>query len=65
MKFARIATLVTALSLPFAAFAQDEEVAASIESEPPQLIVAIAVDQLGADIFAQHRQNFTGGRAAA
>lgn len=63
MKFARIATLVTALSLPFAAFAQDTEEAASAESAAPQLIVAIAVDQLSADIFAQHRQNFTGGFA--
>ncbi|MEO1167560.1 MAG: alkaline phosphatase family protein [Pseudomonadota bacterium] len=63
MKFARIATLVTALSLPFAAFAQDTEQEASAESGAPQLIVAIAVDQLSADIFAQHRQNFTGGFA--
>ncbi|MEM8695834.1 MAG: alkaline phosphatase family protein [Pseudomonadota bacterium] len=63
MKFARIATLVTALSLPFAAFAQSEETVEPAESSPPRLVVAIAVDQLGADIFAQHRQNFTGGFA--
>lgn len=59
MKFARIATLVTALSLPFSAFAQ----ASDTESTPPRLVVAIAVDQLSADIFAQHRQNFTRGFA--
>ncbi|MGP1283835.1 MAG: alkaline phosphatase family protein [Parasphingopyxis sp.] len=63
MKFARIAALVTALSLPFAAFAQDEQSADTAESTPPRLVVAIAVDQLSADIFAQHRQNFTGGFA--
>ncbi|WP_299324466.1 alkaline phosphatase family protein [Parasphingopyxis sp.] len=63
MKFAHIATLVTALSLPFAAFAQDDAGAATAESETPQLIVAISVDQLSADLFAQHRQNFTGGFA--
>jgi predicted AlkP superfamily pyrophosphatase or phosphodiesterase len=28
---------------------------------PPKLIVAIAVDQLSADLFAQYRQRFTGG----
>ncbi|MGP1352303.1 MAG: alkaline phosphatase family protein [Parasphingopyxis sp.] len=63
MKFARIATLVTALSLPFAAFAQDGESPGSGESGSPQLIVAIAVDQLSADIFAQHREHFDGGFA--
>ena len=30
---------------------------------PPQLIVAIAVDQLSADLFAQYRRHFTGGIA--
>ncbi|ODP38745.1 alkaline phosphatase family protein [Sphingomonas turrisvirgatae] len=28
---------------------------------PPKLIVAIAVDQLSADVFAEYRQHFTGG----
>jgi predicted AlkP superfamily pyrophosphatase or phosphodiesterase len=28
---------------------------------PPRLIVAISVDQLSADLFAQYRQHFTGG----
>ena len=30
---------------------------------PPKLIVAISVDQLSADLFAQYRQTFTGGFA--
>ena len=30
-------------------------------SEPPRLIVAIAVDQLSSDLFTQYRQHFTGG----
>lgn len=63
MKFARIAALVTALSLPFAVYAQDQESTESVESPSPRLIVAISIDQLSADIFAQHRQNFTGGFA--
>jgi predicted AlkP superfamily pyrophosphatase or phosphodiesterase len=28
---------------------------------PPRLVVAISVDQLSADLFAQYRQHFTGG----
>lgn len=30
---------------------------------PPKLVVAISVDQLSADLFAQYRQRFTGGFA--
>lgn len=30
---------------------------------PPRLIVAISVDQLSADLFAEYRQHFTGGLA--
>jgi predicted AlkP superfamily pyrophosphatase or phosphodiesterase len=30
---------------------------------PPKLIVAISVDQLSGDLFAQHRQRFSGGLA--
>lgn len=37
-----------------------EEVA---PKDPPRLIVAISVDQLSADLFAQYRQHFTGGLA--
>jgi hypothetical protein len=34
-----------------------------IPTAPPPLIVAISVDQFGADLFAQYRQNFMGGLA--
>lgn len=30
-------------------------------AQPPRLIVAISVDQLSADLFAEYRQHFTGG----
>jgi predicted AlkP superfamily pyrophosphatase or phosphodiesterase len=33
------------------------------QPEPPRLVVAIAVDQLSADLFAEYRQHFTGGMA--
>ena len=32
-------------------------------STPPKLIVAISVDQFAADLFAQYRNNFSGGLA--
>ncbi len=32
-------------------------------ASPPKLVVAISVDQFSADLFAQYRQNFTGGLA--
>jgi len=41
-----------------AAFAQAP---APAPQGPPRLIVAISVDQLSADLFAQYRQHFTGG----
>ncbi|HYJ29597.1 MAG TPA: alkaline phosphatase family protein [Allosphingosinicella sp.] len=41
-----------------AAFAQP---AAPAPRGPPRLVVAISVDQLSADLFAQYRQHFTGG----
>ncbi len=31
--------------------------------EPPRLVVAISVDQLSADLFAEYRQHFSGGLA--
>ena len=44
-------------------FAAAFAVPASAQSpaEPPRLIVAIAVDQFSADLFAQYRSHFTGG----
>ncbi|MDP8995293.1 MAG: alkaline phosphatase family protein, partial [Pseudomonadota bacterium] len=35
--------------------------AAAQPQRPPRLIVAISVDQLSADLFAQYRDHFTGG----
>lgn len=37
--------------------------AAAQEAPPPKLLVAIAVDQFSADLFAQYRRHFTGGFA--
>ncbi|MBV1918833.1 MAG: alkaline phosphatase family protein [Sphingomonadaceae bacterium] len=53
--FAAAATFVT----PGIALAQDE----TLEVRAPALVLAISVDQLSADIFAQYRRNFTGGLA--
>ncbi len=53
----RLRILLAALTLPFSsacAFAQTAPT-------PPRLIVAISVDQLSADLFAEYRQYFTGG----
>ena len=44
--------------LPIPVAAQD-----NAEAKPPALVVAIAVDQLSADLFAQYRRHFTGGLA--
>ncbi len=37
--------------------------AAAAPSGPPELVLAISVDQLSADLFAQYRPHFTGGLA--
>ncbi|MFC3175398.1 alkaline phosphatase family protein [Novosphingobium bradum] len=56
------AALAAALgALP--ACASAEPAAAPAPSAPPRLVVAIAVDQFSADLFAQYRQRFTGGLA--
>ncbi|HEX8640469.1 MAG TPA: alkaline phosphatase family protein [Allosphingosinicella sp.] len=34
---------------------------AALPRDPPELIVAVSVDQLSADLFSQYRQHFTGG----
>jgi predicted AlkP superfamily pyrophosphatase or phosphodiesterase len=51
-------SLAVALLLATPALAQEAPPAT-----PPKLIVAIAVDQLSADVFAEYRQHFTGGLA--
>ena len=52
--------LATTAALATPAAAQERAAAASAR---PKLIVAISVDQLSADLFAQYRQHFTGGFA--
>ena len=41
--------------------AQAQQPAQAQSRGAPKLIVAISVDQLSADLFAQYRQHFTGG----
>jgi predicted AlkP superfamily pyrophosphatase or phosphodiesterase len=68
---AKAMLLAAALALPLAvptAFGQSaaEPIAAPAKGPPknqPRLIVAIAVDQFSADLFAQYRSHFTGGLA--
>lgn len=55
-----IFTAAALLAVPCAASAKE---AAPPPAAPPRLVVAISVDQLSADIFAQYRQFFTGGFA--
>lgn len=61
--------LATALSFTSPALADEAPAAAAPLAEasapavPPRLIVAIAVDQLSADLFAQYRHDFSGGFA--
>jgi len=55
MKLCMVAALI---ALPFAAGAVGAE---PRETPAPKLVVAIAVDQFSADLFAQYRQHFTGG----
>ncbi len=52
MKFSAIVLAATALLATSARAA---------EPPPPKLVVAIAVDQFSADLFAQYRQTYTGG----
>jgi len=63
---AALAPLALAFALPVPAIAEDVSAPAPAEAAPhgkPQLILAIAVDQLSADLFAQYRQHFTKGFA--
>ena len=43
--------------------AKPEAAAPATPPAPPKLVVAIAVDQFAADLFAQYRQHYTGGLA--
>ena len=53
---ALFAALLATVAAPLAA-----QQAPPAPRTPPKLIVAISVDQLSADLFAQYRQHFTGG----
>lgn len=54
---------LAAILLLAAPAAAQEASTAPASATPPKLIVAIAVDQLSADVFAEYRQHFTGGLA--
>ena len=72
MRYAQKAMLVLAgLALPLApgALARSHTAAAEAPHGPapapnaPRLVIAIAMDQFSADLFAQYRSHFTGGLA--
>lgn len=56
-------SLAAAMLLATPTFAQEAAPPAPTPVRPPKLIVAIAVDQFSADLFAEYRQHFTGGLA--
>lgn len=56
-------SLAAALLLAAPVAAQETTPPAPAPKTPPKLIVAIAVDQFSADVFAEYRQHFTGGLA--
>lgn len=61
--------LTAAFALPLAACAAPKPAARSTpaalqpRADAPPLIVAISIDQLSADLFAEYRENYTGGFA--
>ncbi len=57
----KIGAALMALAAAACAFARPAQEPAP--RQPPRLIVAIAVDQFSADLFAQYRRHFTGGLA--
>lgn len=61
-----LATAALGLSAP--ALAQGQSAAPApaqpaAETDRPQLVLAVSIDQLSADLFAQYREHFTGGFA--
>ncbi|NBW75319.1 MAG: alkaline phosphatase family protein [Sphingomonadaceae bacterium] len=65
-----LATVALGLTTP--ALAQDQAAApaptpapaqAAVEPARPQLVLAVSIDQLSSDLFAQYREHFTGGFA--
>ncbi len=64
----KAAAVIAALSLPALPVCAQEAppvvpVVQELPANAPRLIVAIAIDQFSADLFAQYRQRFTGGLA--
>jgi len=59
-KIAMLLASVAVAGVPAAA-QEAPAVSQSVPSGAPRLVVAIAIDQFSADIFAQYRQRFTGG----
>ena len=55
------ALAAAALAVAAPAHADEAGVPAAASPAPPRLIVAIAVDQLGSDIFQQYRERFSDG----
>lgn len=62
MRLSYVLCFLAAFALATAAQAE-EGPAAAAPQEPPRLVVAISVDQLSADLFAQYRRHFAGGLA--
>lgn len=58
-----LAPLLACAAVGATAAAQSAPAPAPVAAPPPRLVVAIAVDQFSADLFAQYRQHFTGGLA--
>ncbi len=63
MRFLLPAIALLAATSALAQEAASPAAAAAVPQTPPKLVVAISVDQLSADLFAQYRQYFTGGLA--
>lgn len=66
----KAAAIAAAAAVPLAtpaaaqqAAAQQANAAPAAATTPPRLLVAIAIDQFSADVFAQYRQTFSGGLA--
>lgn len=59
-QFLRLTCAISALGLTSPLWAQDS---APAPADPPELIVAISVDQLSSDLFEQYRAHYTGGLA--
>ncbi|MGN6501209.1 MAG: alkaline phosphatase family protein [Tsuneonella sp.] len=59
----RLRHLVPALALILAApaIAEDAPAAPAKPANPPQLVVAISIDQFSADLFTQYRDHYAGG----